>query len=64
MKLNLFIHRLLLSTLLYMVVFVATAQPGDPGGDPDVPIAGIEVLIALGGFLGLRRFISSRQRRS
>lgn len=64
MKLNLFIQRLLLSTILCLVVFVATAQPGDPSSDPDVPITGIEILLAIGGALGLRRFLSSKQRRS
>jgi hypothetical protein len=64
MKLNLFIQRLFLSTIFCMVVFVATAQPGDPSNDPDVPITGIEILIALGGVLGIRKFISSKQRRT
>lgn len=63
MKLNLFIQRLLLSTLLCMVVFVATAQPGDPGGDPDVPITGIEILLLLGGALGIKRIVSAKATR-
>jgi hypothetical protein len=34
------------------------AQPGDPGGgDPDVPITGIEILLALGGVLGIKRIL-------
>lgn len=39
----------------------ASAQPGDPGGDPDVPITGIEILLALGGFLGLRKFMTKKE---
>lgn len=31
------------------------SQPGDPGGDPDVPISGIEWLIVAGGIFGIRR---------
>ncbi|HEX9650484.1 MAG TPA: hypothetical protein VGA21_07980 [Cyclobacteriaceae bacterium] len=36
---------------------IAVAQPGDPGGDPDnpVPITGIELLIAAGAWLGIRK---------
>lgn len=44
-----------------LIAFVANAQPGDPGGDPDVPITGIEILIALGSFLGIKRFIGSKK---
>ena len=46
---------------------IASAQPGDPcpGGppcDPDVPITGIELLLAMGGFLGLRKlFMNSKK---
>jgi hypothetical protein len=41
---------------------IANAQPGDPGGDPDVPITGIEILLAMGGFLGLRKlFMNSKK---
>jgi hypothetical protein len=33
------------------------AQPGDPGGDPDVPITGIEYLIGGGAALGIRTLL-------
>lgn len=33
----------------------ALSQPGDPGGDPDVPISGIEWLLVAGGMLGARK---------
>ena len=36
------------------------AQPGDPGGDPDVPITGIEILLGLGGALGVKRLMGVR----
>jgi hypothetical protein len=39
----------------------APAQPGNPGGDPDVPITGIEVLIGLGGALGLKKMMSKKK---
>jgi hypothetical protein len=39
----------------------ASAQPGDPSGDPDVPITGIEVLIGLGGALGLKKMMSKKK---
>jgi len=41
-----------------MTCICVYAQPGNPGGgDPDVPIGGIEILIAAGALLGLRKFI-------
>lgn len=53
-----FIIILLLSSL-------AWAQPGDPcpGGppcDPDVPITGIEWLLAAGAALGVKRFLNRK----
>lgn len=36
-------------------------QPGDPGTDPDVPISGIEILIALGGLFGAGKFLASKR---
>jgi hypothetical protein len=36
-------------------ITVGNAQPVDPGGDPDVPITGIEILIGAGGALGLKK---------
>lgn len=64
MKLNRFILRLLFSTVLCLVVIVTFAQPGNPDTDPDVPITGIEILLAIGGILGIRKVITSKSRRS
>ncbi len=44
-----------------LIAFVANAQPGDPGGDPDVPISGIEILIALGSILGIKKLIARKK---
>jgi hypothetical protein len=41
---------------------IANAQPGDPGVDPDVPITGIELLLAMGGFLGLRKLFMNAKK--
>lgn len=67
MKLNTLFLRIIFSAVLCVLVITVYAQPGlpgDPSGDPDVPITGIEILLAIGGILGLRRFLSSKQRRS
>lgn len=40
---------------LLFVPLLAAAQPGDPGGDPDVPISGIEFLLGGGALLGIRQ---------
>lgn len=39
------------------------SQPGDPGGDPDVPISGIEWLLVAGGIFGVRRIYSRLKNR-
>jgi hypothetical protein len=43
---------------LILMPAIVVAQPGDGGGDPDVPISGIEILIALGSLFGLSRFFA------
>jgi hypothetical protein len=54
--------KLLLACLavLFSAISTVYAQPGDPGGggDPDVPISGIEILLALGGLFGVSRFFT------
>lgn len=43
--------------VVLLVPALGLAQPGDPGGDPDVPLSGIEFLIGGGAILGLRRLL-------
>jgi hypothetical protein len=35
--------------------------PGGPPCDPEVPISGIEILLALGGLLGIRKLLTSKK---
>ena len=56
----------LLSTIILLLTEVALyAQPGGGGpgggGDPDVPISGIGLLIAVGAFLGIRKLINIKK---
>ena len=44
--------------LFVLLPLFGICQPGDPGGDPDVPITGIEFLVGGGLILGLRRLIA------
>lgn len=53
----------LLIVLLLISAVQLVAQPGDPSQDPDVPITGIEILIALGGALGIRKLINERKKK-
>lgn len=53
--------RLVLVIVFSLISFMALAQPGDPGGNPTVPISGIEILIAAGAALGLRSFLSGKK---
>lgn len=43
-----------------VISFSAYSQPGDPGGDPDVPIGGIELLLLAGGAFGFRKMIKKK----
>ena len=43
--------------LLILISPVIFAQPGDPGGDPDVPLGGIEILIAAGALFGAKKWL-------
>lgn len=62
MRFKLVYRIIIFISLSLLTVVIANAQPGDPGGDPDVPLTGIEILIAMGGFLGLRKlFINAKK---
>ena len=53
---------LLLAAFLF-AANIAVAQPGDPGGDPDVPIdGGIGFLVAAGALYGARRLHKVRRK--
>lgn len=46
-----------------MIYYInAFSQPGDPGGDPDVPISGIGLLLAMGAFFGIKKLINLKKR--
>lgn len=51
--------------LLFFIFFEITqglAQPGDPGGDPDVPITGVEILMGIGSLFGASRFLKGKNK--
>ena len=48
-------------SLILFVAFSVVAQPGDAAGDPDIPITGIEILVALGGMLGVKKLIARKK---
>lgn len=54
--------RLALIVVFSLVSLLAYGQPSDPGGggNPTVPITGIEILLAAGGALGLRKLIQRK----
>lgn len=54
---------LLLALSLVCAYHLSFAQPGDPGGDPDVPISGVGILIMLGGALGIRKILGRGKRK-
>jgi len=52
--------RLMITIVLAIGIQMSFAQPpGDPGGNPDVPITGIEYLIGLGALLGIKKIMKS-----
>lgn len=48
---------LLLALPLVCACQLSYAQPGDPSGDPDVPISGLGILIVMGGAFGIKRIL-------
>lgn len=53
--------RVLLLLILFfgsVSLWAQVTPPGDPGGNP-TPITGVEVLLAAGGMLGVRRLYSN-----
>ena len=48
----------LLILFFVLLPLFGICQPGDPGGDPDVPITGIEFLLGGGLILGIRKIIA------
>ena len=57
-------HPLLIIIFILMPI-LGICQPGNPGGgDPDVPITGIEILLATGGAIGIKKLINSRKNKS
>ena len=60
-----FLHSTKRFFVIILFVFSAQitfAQPGDPGGgDPDVPITGIEILLGIGGALGVKRALNKKK---
>lgn len=51
-----------LSFLLLMVSFNSIGQPTDPDIDPDIPITGIEILLAAGALFGVKKLLSRRNK--
>jgi hypothetical protein len=52
----------LLALAIFLCPMITLGQPGDPGGDPDVPISGIEILIGLGALFGIKRLNGIRKK--
>jgi hypothetical protein len=50
--------------LLISISWTAFSQPGDPGGggNPTVPITGIEILIGIGSLFGASRFLKGKNK--
>ena len=57
------IRKLLLILFSLTITFnLGFGQPGDPGGDPDIPIDGATTfLIAAGALLGIKKLIDNRK---
>lgn len=53
--------QLIIVALVLFLPIDSWAQPGPPP-DPDVPITGIEILLGLGGALGVKRLMGVRSK--
>ena len=56
--------RPLFLAILLVLPGLLFGQPGNPngGGDVDAPITGIEILVALGGVLGIKRLLGKKSK--
>jgi hypothetical protein len=54
-------RKTVLILLLLGVSYLVPGQPGDPGGDPEAPITGIEILLAIGGLFGVRHLMKKKK---
>lgn len=54
--------KLIIAFIFWFTLSELSAQPEDPGGDVDVPITGIEILIGAGSLLGARYFFSKNKK--
>jgi hypothetical protein len=57
--------RLTIFITCFLATSIAVAQPGDPGGggNPTVPVSGIELLIGAGAAYGIsRKWLRKKQR--
>jgi hypothetical protein len=53
-----------LMILIPLFVLYANAQPGDPGGDPDIPIdGGVSILLAAGALFGMKKIYDVTKRK-
>lgn len=53
-------------TITVLLIFIScslTAQPGDPNGDPGVPITGIEILISMGALFGVKKLLGKSKQK-
>lgn len=62
-KFKYFLAFCLFLLLMSGICEIAFAQPGDPGGNPDVPISGIEWLLITGGIFGARKIYKRIKKR-
>jgi hypothetical protein len=54
---------LILSFCILPILASALGDPGDPGGDPDLPIdGGVVVLVAVGAAYGIKKVRDQRKR--
>lgn len=53
---------LVLVCLIVFLPLIGYGQIGDPGGDPGVPLTGIEWLLAAGGLLGAKKIYQKLKR--
>ncbi|MEQ8361409.1 MAG: hypothetical protein RH948_01000 [Cyclobacteriaceae bacterium] len=54
---------ILLLTLILSSLAIQAQPPNNPSGDPDVPITGIEILLAGGALLGLKKLMGKSKQK-
>ncbi len=54
---------IILALIFISISSVVFGQPGDPSGNPTVPITGIEILLSVGALFGIKQLLGKSKQK-